>query len=146
MVQRLDNLEVAIGASSLKGSAVRRTDGTRPTLELVLKGEALDLDALSAMAAGVISDTRGNRLGGHDLALTLDAGPVTAGAVEAEALGLSVRLKQDRADIDRLMIRQVAGASLSATGMVTGFPDNTAASIDASVVSVDGSQFVAMLI
>ncbi len=145
VVQRLDNLEVAIGASSLKGSAVRRTDGTRPTLELVLKGEALDLDALSAMAAGVISDTRGNRLGGHDLALTLDAGPVTAGAVEAEALGLSVRLKQDRADIDRLMIRQVAGASLSATGMVTGFPDNTAASIDASVVSVDGSQFVAML-
>ncbi len=144
-VQRLDNLEVAIGSASLKGSAVRRADGARPVLELVLKGGAFELDALNAMAAGVISGTGGNRLGGHDLTLTLDVGPVSAGDVEAQALGLSVRLKQDRADIDRLMITQLAGASLSATGTVTGFPDKTAASLDASVVSVDGAEFISML-
>ena len=144
-VQRLNNLEVAIGAASLKGSAVRRADGARPVLELALKGGAFELDALNALAAGVISDTGSNRLGGHDLTLALDVGPVTAGDVEAQALGLSVRLKQDRADIDRLMITQLAGASLSATGTVTGFPDKTAASLDASVVSVDGAEFISML-
>ena len=144
-VQRLDNLEVAIGGANLKGSAVRRADGARPVLELTLKGGAFDLDALNALAAGVISDTGGNRLGGHDLTLALDVGPVRAGQVEAQSLGLSVRLKQDRADIDRLMITQLAGASLSATGTVTGFPDETAASLDASVVSVNGAEFVSML-
>ncbi len=144
-VQRLSNLEVAIGAASLKGSAVRRVDGARPVLELALKGGAVELDSLSALAAGVISDGGGNRLGGHDLTLALDVGPVRSGDVEAQALGLSVRLKQDRADIDRLMITQLAGASLSATGTVTGFPEQTAASLDASVVSVDGAEFISML-
>ncbi len=145
VVQKFDDLEVALGGASLKGSAERRTDGARPTLEVVLKGGALDLDALAAMGSGLFTGKGDNRLGGHDLSATLDVGPVRAGTLEADGLGISVRLKQDRADIDRLMISGIAGASISATGTLTGFPDKTSASIDASLVSVDGAEFVAKL-
>lgn len=144
-MQRFDNLEVAAGSASLTGSALRRTDGERPSVEIALKGGALDLEALKALAASLLSGTGESRFGGHDLTLKLDAGPVTAGGLQAEGLGLSLRLKKDRADIDRLMVTQMSGASLSATGTVTGWPDEMAASIDASLVSVDGSELIAGL-
>lgn len=144
-LQTFNQLELAIGDSVLNGSAVRRTDGARPVVDLMLRGGALNLDAMPDILAGLVTGKGGNQLAGHDVTLSLDAGPVSAGELEAKGLGISVRLKQDRADIDRLMVTDLAGGSISATGALTGFPDQVSGSFDAALVSADGSEFIDML-
>lgn len=144
-LQRFDALELAIGPSVLKGSALRRTDGQRPLIQLTLKGEAVDLEILGTVGAGIITGTNSGLDFGHDLAFALDAGPVTAAGLDADAFGLTARVKQDRADIDRLMLTNLAGASLSATGSLTDISLTPSGTIDASIVSADGSELVSTL-
>lgn len=144
-IQTFENLELALGTTTFKGKAERRTDGARPAISLVLTGGALQLDALSVLTTGVLDGSGKSRFAGTDLNITLDAGPVSHNGLEAKALGLSLRLKGDKADIDRLMVTDLGGASLSATGTVTGFPDSPAATLDASVVSADGADLLNLL-
>lgn len=144
-MQKFDALELAIGASVLTGSALRRTDGERPLVELALKGDALDLGTLSAFGGMLFNGGAGAPDLGHDLALTLDAGPVSASGLEADAFGLTARIKEDRADIDRLMVTNLAGASLSATGSVTDLSLTPSGTVDASIVSADGAELVSTL-
>lgn len=144
-VQTFENLELALGTATFKGNAERRTDGARPAVALDLTGGALQLDTLSALTAGVLDGSGRSRFAGSDLNVSLDVGPVSHNGLEAKAVGLSLRLKQDKVDIDRLMVTDLGGASLSATGTVTGFPDNPAATVDASIISADGANFLNLL-
>lgn len=144
-IQTFENLELALGTTTFKGKAERRTDGARPAISLVLTGGALQLDTLSVLTAGVFDGSGESRFAGSDLNISLDAGPVSHNGLEAKALGLSLRLKGDKADIDRLMVTDLGGASLSATGTVSGFPDSSAATLDASVVSADGADLLNLL-
>ncbi len=144
-IQTFENLELVLGTTVFKGKAERRTDGARPVISLVLAGGALQLDALSALTTGVLDGSGKSRYAGSDLNINLDAGPVSHNGLQAKSLGLSLRLKGDRADIDRLMVTDLGGASLSATGTVNGFPDSPAATLDASVVSADGADLLNLL-
>jgi AsmA family len=143
--QTFDTLELALGGATFTGSAQRRNDGTRPVLSLTLSGGALDLDSLNALGQGFIGVKGESRFDGHDVSLTLDAGPVSQSGVEAARLGVSLRMKANVIDVDRFMLTDVAGASLSATGKITDFGDAFSGSVDASLVSANGSQFTAML-
>jgi uncharacterized protein involved in outer membrane biogenesis len=144
-VQRFDALELALGDATLTGQAERRSDGMRPALTLGLSGGALHLDALTALSEGLAGTNGVNRFAGYDVNLTLDAGPVSHNGIEAAKIGVSLRMKADAIEIDRLMLTDIAGASISATGKVDDpdamFPGN----IDASLVSADGGEFIAML-
>lgn len=144
-LQQFDELELVIGSSVFRGSASRRTDGERPLVELALKGEAIDLGVLAAVGSGLVGTEGSSAVFDNDIALTLDAGPVTAAGLEAQAFGLSARIKQSRADIDRLMMTDMAGASLSATGSISRFSTAPSATLDASIVSADGSELVSTL-
>ena len=139
------NLELAIDASVFNGDAERRTDGVRPSIRATLSGGALPLSALAALGAGMISPEGASRFGGHDVALTLDAGPISDGAMAADTLGLTVRLKEDRLDVDRLMIGNLAGSTISATGVAENLRAAVRIEADASLISEDAAPFVNML-
>ncbi|MCX7670681.1 MAG: hypothetical protein N2439_11490, partial [Anaerolineae bacterium] len=79
------------------------------------------------------------------MALTLDAGPVQAAGLEAGTFGLTARIKEDRADIDRLMVTDLAGASLSATASLTDLSRTPSGTLDASIVSADGAELFSAL-
>ncbi len=143
--QKFEALELALGGATFKGQAERRTDGERPALSLTLSGGALDLDSLNALAQGFVGENGESRFAGHDVSLTLDAGPVSQSGVEAAKLGVSLRMKENVVEIDRLMMTDIAGASISATGKVTDLGEAFSGNIDASLVSANGSDFVAML-
>lgn len=144
--QRFDDLELAIGPTTLKGSFVRRSDGgARPTLLARLHGGALDGDALVALKSFLASDTGAPRLSGNDLDVSLKAGPVTAQGFKAASVDTAFRLSEGRLDIDRLTISDVSGATLTATGRMRPFAASPTGSIDATLLSPDLAKLVSAL-
>jgi hypothetical protein len=143
--QTLDNLELALGTAIFKGRAERRNDGERPVLSLTLSGGALDLDSLNALGQGLVGTNGESRFAGHDVTLSLDAGPVSQNGIEAASLGVSLRIKSNVVEIDRLMLADIAGSSVSATGKISDLGDAYSGNIDASLVSANGRDFADML-
>jgi uncharacterized protein involved in outer membrane biogenesis len=150
-LQKVDNLEVALGGASLKGSLVRSAKGASlPLTQLTLEGGALDADALGAFAAifgnnGKPSADGSPQLRGQDLDVHLKAGPVTHDGLEAETLDTAFRLRDGVFDIDKLTIGNVAGATVTATGKLEPFKAEPAGSIDSTVLSDNLAPFVAAI-
>ncbi|MEK1888514.1 MAG: AsmA-like C-terminal region-containing protein [Phyllobacterium sp.] len=147
-LQKIDNLEVALGGASLKGSLLRSGKGeSLPLTQLVLEGGALDADALEAFAAifgnnGSPSADGSPQLRGQDLDVHLKAGPVTHGGLVAETLDTSFRLRDGVFDIDRLTIGNIAGATITATGKLEPFKAEPSGSIDSTVLSDNLAPFI----
>lgn len=135
--QSFTDLELVLGGATFRGAVERGDEGARPTLGIDLAGEALDLDGLTAFAAMFMSDAGASRFAGHDLDLQLKAGPFRAGGLTAETIDAALRLREGTIEIDRLSIGGLAGAALSATGTLTGFPTQTAGSVDATLIADD---------
>lgn len=145
-MQRADNLELALGGASLRGSFVRQSgEGVLPSMQLALEGGALDGDALEALAALFASDSGAPRLSDQNIDVSLKAGPVSHGGFQAASVDTAFRLREGRFDIDRLILSDVAGATLTATGMVEPFKPEPNGSIDATILSDDLSRLVARL-
>ena len=147
-LQKVDNLELALGGASLKGSLVRSARGeSLPLTQLVLEGGALDADALEAFAAifgnnGTPTAGGSPQLRGQDLDVNLKAGPVTHGGLTADTLDTSFRLRDGVFDIDRLTIGNVAGATITATGKLEPFKAEPSGSIDSTVLSDNLAPFI----
>nr|WP_256473168.1 AsmA family protein [Phyllobacterium sp. 21LDTY02-6] len=136
-LQKVDNLEVALGGASLKGSLVRSAKGaSMPLTQLKLEGGALDADALRAFSSLFGSGDR-PQLQGQDLDVSLKIGPVAAEGLKAESLDTAFRVREGAFDIDRLTISNVAGATITATGRVEPFKAEPSGSIDATILSDD---------
>ena len=150
-LQKVDNLEVALGGASLKGSLVRSAKGeSLPLTQLVLEGGALDADALEAFMAVLGNNEKpsvdgASQLRGQDLDVHLKAGPVTHDGLVAETLDTAFRLRGGVFDIDRLTIGNVAGATITATGKLEPFKTEPAGSIDSTVLSDNLGPFVAAI-
>ncbi len=145
-LQKVDNLELALGGASLKGSLVRSAKGNSlPLTQLKLDGGALDADALQAIAAlfaSNVSDTGSSVLSGQDLDVDLKAGPVTHDGFIAETVDTAFRLRDGVFDIDRLTIGNVAGTTITATGKIEPFKAEPSGSVDATLLSDDMAPFV----
>jgi len=136
--QTFRDLELVLGAAKFTGEIdSRQPEGVRPSVFLVLDGEALDVEGLAAFASLFVSDKGANRFADRDLDFRIKAGPVTAGGLTADTVDTALRLRNGALEIDRLSIGGLAGASLSATGSVKDFPHNPAGNLDASIVAVD---------
>ncbi|KXF76845.1 cell envelope biogenesis protein AsmA [Paramesorhizobium deserti] len=145
-VQRADDLELALGGASLKGSFVRQSgEGTLPSMQLALEGGALDGDALEALATLFASDSGTPRLSDQNIDVRLKAGPVSHGGFRAASVDTAFRLRDGRFDIDRLILADVAGATLTATGMLEPFKQEPNGSVDATILSEDLSRLIATL-
>ena len=136
--QQFDELELQLGGAKFRGQLDSLTPANaKPALLLKLDGGALDVDGLTAFASLFVSQSGRSRTEGHDLDLTVTAGPVTAVGLTAGKVDTALRLKDGLLEIDRLTLTDLAGANISATGRISGFPANPAGSLDAALVSDD---------
>lgn len=144
--QKFSNLELMLGGTKFAGTieAAQPSDA-RSSVALALEGGALDLDSLSAFVSIFVSTGGNNRFIGQDLDLDLKAGPVTAWGLSAEKAETALRLRGDVLEVDRLALDDLAGASFSATGRLSGFPEKPAGKVDVSVVAVDLAPLVEAL-
>ncbi|MGH6860895.1 MAG: AsmA-like C-terminal region-containing protein, partial [Phyllobacterium sp.] len=150
-LQKVDNLELALGGASLKGSLTRSAKGDSLPLTLLrLEGGALDADAMQAFLSvfgngGDASANGSPQLRGQDLDVQLKAGPVTHDGLTAETLDTAFRLRDGVFDIDRLIVGNVAGTTITATGKFEPFKAEPAGSLDTTLLSDDLEPFVSVL-
>ncbi|MCB1383800.1 MAG: AsmA family protein [Notoacmeibacter sp.] len=136
--QSFNDLELVLGGATFDGSLVRSGEAGKPAFTaLKLAGGALDFDGLNAFLALFVSDEGGYRFGEDAFDIDLKAGPVTWAGMSAQSLDMALRLRKERADIDRLTIGGLEGAHVTAAGHVTGFPGPAAGEIDLSVTGED---------
>lgn len=144
--QRFSDLELVLGGAKFAGhiEAVQEGDA-RPSVTLALGGGALDLEGLSAFASIFVSSEGVNRFAGQDLDLDVKAGPVQAWGLSADRVDTALRLRGGVLEVDRLALTGLAGASVSATGRISDFPESPAGNLDASLVAVDLAPLVEAL-
>jgi hypothetical protein len=74
---------------------------------------------------------------GHDLDLKLRAGPIALSNLSAASIDAALRVKDDRLDVDKLSVSDIAGASVSATGSVRDLAGDPIGDIDATILADD---------
>ena len=136
--QTFEDMELVLGGATFKGRIdARQPVDVRPSVQLSLEGGALDVDGVSAFASLFVSDKGESRFSDLDLDIEVKAGPVSVAGLSADTVDTAMRLRGGDLEIDRLAIAGLAGASVSATGQIKGFPEHPTGNIDASVVAVD---------
>jgi uncharacterized protein involved in outer membrane biogenesis len=144
--QQFEDLELRLGDATFAGRLESLTPAdANPALLLTLDGGALDIEGLAAFASLFVSDSGATRLAGRDLDLTVTAGPVSLGGLNAGKVDTALRLKDGQLDIDRLTVSDLAGANVSATGAISGFPARPVGSLDAAIVSDDVAPLLGVL-
>jgi AsmA-like C-terminal region/AsmA family len=144
-VQIFENLELVVGNTSLRGHVERRSDGARPSVAASFSAGELDLAQMQALGSVIIGPDSSNNFAGQDVSIGLKAGPVSASDVIADTLDVALRIKDDKLDIDRLLISGLAEASISGTAKLSGFPAKVTGTADASILSPDGAQLLALI-
>ncbi|MGB3898536.1 MAG: AsmA family protein [Mesorhizobium sp.] len=136
--QTFNSIELILGKAKFSGSidSLQPPDA-RPSVQMKLSGNELDVEGLAAFASLFFSDRGANRFADRDLDFAIKAGPVTAGGLTAETLDTALRLHDGVLEVDRLSIGGLAGSSISATGRLKDFPKNPSGTLDASLVAVD---------
>ncbi|MCR9135544.1 MAG: AsmA family protein [Alphaproteobacteria bacterium] len=145
-LQRFDQMEIAIGTASLKGRLERVVPMQgRPSLNILLDGEDVDLDAIRAFAGLIVGDGQGNRLAGHDISARLSAARFDAFGVSAKGADLSLRLKGGTLDIDRFTVTDIAGASISSVGRVQNVFQGPEGDLDISITAERTERILTLL-
>ena len=145
-LQRFDQMEIALGAALLTGQVQRVVPMQgRPSLNIRLDGEYVDLDAIRAFTSLIVGEGDGNRLAGHDISARLSAEQFEALGMAASGADLSVRLKGGTLDIDRLTVTDVAGVSISSVGRVENIFDGPEGEVDVSVMAERTGEIVELL-
>ncbi len=144
-MQRIDELEINLGGSTFKGSLSRQSNGTaQPMIDLNLEAGAVKSDALQAIASFFASRDGRSFFDAQALNLSLKAGPVTYRDIDARNVDLAMRFHDGRFDFDRLMISDVADATLTATGSYEPFAKSPSGTLDATILSADLSRFLSL--
>ncbi|MBV2143910.1 AsmA family protein [Falsochrobactrum sp. TDYN1] len=145
-MQRIDNLEIGLGTTSLKGSFLREVAGAaEPVITLDLNSGAVNSDALKAFTGFFMRGQGVSLLEGQALGIAFKGGPVQYEDMEAQNVDLAVRVSNGRFDFDRLMISDVAGATLTATGAYEPFAAAPSGTLDATVLSGDLAHFITLM-
>ncbi|TSE09422.1 AsmA family protein [Mesorhizobium intechi] len=136
--QAFSDLELILGKAKFSGRIdSSQPDEARPSVLMKLEGGEFDVDGLAAFASIFVSDKGANRFADRDLDFQIKAGPVSAGGLTADTVDTALRLRDGLLEVDRLSVGGLAGASISATGRIKGFPASPTGKLDASVVAVD---------
>ncbi|HET9537231.1 MAG TPA: AsmA-like C-terminal region-containing protein [Mesorhizobium sp.] len=136
--QRFEDLELILGPAKFRGRIDNRQPyDAKPSMQVELTGDALDVDGMLAFTSLFVSEKGVNRLADHDLDFNITAGPVHVAGLTAETVDTALRLRDRTLEIDRLSIGALSGATISATGKVRDFPQNPSGNLDASILAVD---------
>lgn len=137
-VQRFDDLELRLGDGRLEGTIERLQRGNiRPSINVDLRGDAVDMEALSAFASIFIDPQGESRFAETDLDLNMKAGPVHAAGLTADMLDMSMRFRDQRLELDRFTIDGLEGTNITATGRFEKLGERRTGSLDASLLSSD---------
>ncbi len=109
--QRFEDLELILGPAKFRGRIdSRQPDDAKPSMQLELSGDALDLDGMLAFASLFVSEKGVNRLADHDLDFNIKAGPVSVAGLTAETVDTALRLRDktsgDRSPLGRWPLRR----------------------------------------
>lgn len=145
-VQKIDDLEIVLGETVLKGSFERSGGETRAASTVLnIQGKALDADTMRLLSGLFLREGDLSVLAGENLRVNLKAGPVKFAALEAENLDTAFRLSHGKLDFDRLLITGLEGASITATGSLRPFDNSVNASLDATILADDFSPVLQQL-
>lgn len=145
--QRFENLEIAIGSATLKGQLDRQaqTDKQAARLAVDLSGDALDLDALRALTGLFTGQDAGANLLDHQITAHLKADKFTAFGVQADNVETSFSVAGGALMLDKLAVRDVAGAEITATGRGDGPLQEHKGSGEITFKAADPGPFFEML-
>jgi uncharacterized protein involved in outer membrane biogenesis len=144
--QLFDNLEIAIGPATLKGKLDRQAVANQaPTLDVALAGDALDLDALRALTGLFTGQDAGDNVLDHKIRAVLKADTFTAFGVEAGDVETSFTIADGALAVDKLSVKNLAGAELTATGRAEGSLLDYKGSGEITFKSADPGSFFTML-
>ncbi|MGC4023846.1 MAG: AsmA family protein [Mesorhizobium sp.] len=136
--QVLNDLELILGGARFEGTVARtQGQGAKPHLAVTLDGGATSSDAAAALASFFFDADWKNRFSDHDVDLKFKAGPVGDARQAADNIDLALRLSGQTADIDRLSISGLAGASIAAAGQVEQLGAQPKAKLDATLIGDD---------
>lgn len=145
--QTFRDVELVLGDTRFEGTLERVTrEALRPALTATLRGNALDVDGLTAFASLFVSDGGVTHFGDHDIDLDLKAGPVQLAGVSAETIDVAMRLREDDLEIDRLSVSGLGGANIGATASITGIGGAPAGKLDAALLGSDVRPLVDLLV
>ncbi|MGO4439553.1 AsmA family protein [Rhizobium sp. RAF56] len=144
--QRFDNLEIALGAATLKGRLDRQSQSDQtPTLAVDLNGDAFDLDALRALTGLFTGQEPGGNLLDHRISAHLKADSFAAFGVAAENVETTFGIADGKLALDKLTVRSLAGAEITATGRAEGSLADHKGSGEITFKAADPGPFFAML-
>lgn len=121
---QLDGLEIVLDGKVLTGSVLRVAgEGeTRPQLTVRLAGDSVVTDQFTALLDLVSGQGEGFALASHDMEVDVQAKQIASGTVRAKDVVLKFQLSGDALSLETLDVGDLAGASLSASGALGGFP------------------------
>jgi len=144
--QTFDNLEVAVGPATLKGRLERLAPKDQtPSLNVALNGDALDLDALRALTGLFTGQDAGDNVLDHKITAQLKADKFTAFGVEASNVETSFTIADGALAVEKLAVKNFAGAELTATGRAEGSLLDYKGSGEITFKSADPGPFFTML-
>lgn len=144
--QRFDNLEIAIGGATLKGRLDRTlTENQAPTLAVDLTGDALDLDALRALTGLFTGQEPGENILDHKINAHLKADSFSANGIAASDVETTFGIADGSLKLDKLFVRDVAGAEITATGRASGSMLEYKGSGEITFKAADPGPFFTML-
>lgn len=136
--QSFDGLEIALGQTDIRGSVVREPAGEgRPSITARLTAGSLDADSFAVLKSFMVSDAGRPQIGGSDLNVTMKAGPVSLQGLDAKSFETSFRARGGKISLDRLVLQDLAGTSLTAKGEGSPFAAQPTGSFQAEVRSRD---------
>ncbi len=145
-IQRFDDLELAIGPATLKGSMERQSKGSlSPGLSINLSGDEIDLDAMRALASLVTGEDAGRSVLDHRLEAKLKAEKFSVSGVVAENVDTAFTMAGGVLSLGHLTAGDIAGARVSAQGEVRGSLLDYRGTAKIQFQSADPTAFMAML-
>ncbi|SFB48840.1 AsmA family protein [Rhizobium sp. NFR07] len=155
-LQRFQDLELAIGPATLRGSVERHSQdsqvqnaqpqgGQAAGLSVDLSGDEIDLDAMRALASLITGEDAGMDVLDHRLAARLKAQRFTALGVAASDVDTAFTMAGGVLSLERLNVGDLAGASLSGEGKVEGSLLDYHGTANVRLKSDDLTAFLGML-
>lgn len=136
--QQINDLEIVLGETVLKGSFERNGGEKRATSSVLnIQGKALDAGTMQLLSGLFLREGDLSGLAGENLTVNLKAGPVKFAELQADQLDTAFRLSSGKLDFDRLLISGLEGATITATGSLRPFDNSVNATLDATILADD---------
>ncbi|KPB02848.1 AsmA family protein [Ahrensia marina] len=143
--QIFSDLELVLGDAQLSGRIERKENASSlPYISVDLAGENARYETLDALSRVLFGAGSGTSISGHDIDATFDLTTPRIKNIEMGGLEAALRVRGERVEIDKLSVRDIFGASISATGTMSAIEDKAGynASFDASLIAAQGAPFV----